>query len=85
MTAGKLLHTLCEAKGPIHSLSFNPSEFVLASCSVDGFTRVHDLQTFEEISNYSDTYAETVLFSQDGQLLLTGCQSSLQVPSRIKY
>ena len=78
MTAGKLLHTLDQAKGPIHSLTFNPSEFVLATCSVDGFTRVYDLQTFEEISNYSDSYAEHVLFSTDGQELLAGCQSSLQ-------
>ncbi len=79
MTAGKLLHTIEEAKGPIHSIAFNPSEFVMASCSVDGFTRIHDLQSFEEISSYSDSYSEKVLFSPDGLELLACCNTSLQV------
>lgn len=79
MTAGKLLHTLNNSKGAIHSLTFNPSEFVLGSCSVDGSVRVFDLQTFEEISTYSESYSEKVLFSPDGQDLLACCQDSLQV------
>ncbi len=79
MTAGKLLHTFHDATGPIHSIAFNPSEFVLSSCSADGYSRVYDLQTFEKISDYSDCYAEKLLFSSDGQDLLVACQNSLQV------
>lgn len=79
MTAGKLIQTLKSSNGPILSLNFNPNEFVLASCSVDGSTRVFDLQTFEEISCYTDAYAEKIIFSNDGLELLACCQTSLQV------
>ncbi|KAI8897385.1 WD40-repeat-containing domain protein [Globomyces pollinis-pini] len=81
MTAGKLLHTLDDAAGPILSVTFNPSEFVIATTSQDGSIRVYDLQSFDCISTYNDTYSKFILFSPNGQQLLTCCQDALQVLS----
>ncbi|KAJ3267889.1 Katanin p80 WD40 repeat-containing subunit B1 [Terramyces sp. JEL0728] len=79
MTAGKLLHTIADADGPIHSISFNPSEFIIASCSMDGYLRVYDLQNFELISSYKESYSEQIIFTPNGQNLLAAAQDSLQI------
>ena len=79
MTAGKLLHTLDEATGPILSVSFNPSEFILGTCSQDGFIRSYDLQNFNLISDYSEAYAKQITFTPNGEELLAACQDSFQV------
>lgn len=80
MTAGKLIHTI-ESDSPIRSISFSPSEFVMASQSVVG-VKVHDLQTFECISEYKiDTDWPLLAFRSNGDELLTPTKNGLQILS----
>jgi WD40 repeat protein len=79
MTAGKLLHSLEDSSSSITSVCFNPSEFVLSSSSTDGTVRVYDLQKFELISSTSANNPGQVIFSPDGQLLLSANEDSLDL------
>jgi hypothetical protein len=79
MTAGKLLHSLEDSSSSITSVSFNPSEFVLSASSTDGTVRVYDLQKFELISSTSANNPGQVMFSPDGQLLLSANEDNLEV------
>ena len=50
MTAGKLIHSISDISGAINSLTFHPTEFLMAVTSTDCFIKVFDLQSFECIS-----------------------------------
>ena len=84
MTAGKLLHSIESHSGPISSLAFHPSEFLMASSSKDGLVRVFDLQTFECVStSYPlSPVASIVQFSEEGHELFTASQNALKVQTR---
>jgi WD40 repeat protein len=67
MTAGKLLHTL-HLDSPVTSIAFNPSEFVIASGTASSIF-VHDLSTFDTISNIS-VQSDLMDFHPDGNSIL---------------
>jgi WD40 repeat protein len=81
MTAGRLLHTI-EGNLPVSCLAFSPSEFVIASSS-DSTLKVHDLQTFECISEYQKPYgnSDLISFYPDGDELLSVTKDSLSIMS----
>ena len=83
MTAGKLLHSFSEHKGPITSVTFHPTEFLMATSSADGLVKVFDLQTFETITTSAllEYPPKKIIFSGDGQELYVGTDVSLEIMS----
>lgn len=79
MTAGKLIHSIENISGAITSLSFHPTEFLMAVSSTDGLIKVFDLQSFECISTSQNiNNAKLVNFSQDGTLVYTATSDSFK-------
>ena len=79
MTAGKLIHSIENISGAINSLSFHPTEFLMAVSSADGFIKIFDLQSFECISSSQKiNNPKLVNFSQDGSLVYVATSDSFK-------
>lgn len=79
MTAGKLIHSIEELTGSITSLTFHPTEFLMAVSSLDGFIKVFDLQNFDCVSTSQKiSNPKLVNFSNDGSLLYTATTDSFK-------
>jgi katanin p80 WD40 repeat-containing subunit B1 len=79
MTAGKLIHSIDNIQGTINSISFHPTEFLMAVSSTDGFIKVFDLQSFECISTSQKiNNPKLANFSQDGTLVYMATSDSFK-------
>ncbi len=72
------MHVFNEGKGPIKSFSFNPKEFVIAINFSDA-VRVYDIQNFDWISTLQDDRCDRLVFSKDGQHLVTTGSDYIQL------
>lgn len=82
LTAGKLAGTLTGHKGAISALDFHPSEFLLASGSVDGSAAFWDLEGFTRVSATEQDLRSPVLgasFTPDGRAFLVASKDKLKV------
>ena len=75
------MHEFTQHSGPISALAVHPTEFLMASASVDRTLRLWDLERFEQVccTPPESGQIRKVVFSEDGGALLSGAEESLKV------
>jgi len=77
----RLVHEFAPHSAPISGLAMHPTEFLMASASVDRTLRLWDLESFEQVCCMPPDSGQIrrVMFSEDGSALLSGAEESLRV------
>lgn len=81
LTAGRLVHEFTQHSAPVSGLAMHPTEFLMASASVDRTLRLWDLESFEQVCCMPPDSGQIrrIAFSEDGSALLSGAEESLRV------
>ena len=77
----RLVHEFAPHSAPISGLAMHPTEFLMASASVDRTLRLWDLESFEQVCCMPPDSGQIrrVMFSENGSALLSGAEESLRV------
>ena len=77
----RLVHEFAPHSAPISGLAMHPTEFLMASASVDRTLRLWDLESFEQVCCMPPDSGQIrrVMFSENGAALLSGAEESLRV------
>ncbi len=77
----RLVHEFAQHSAPVSGLAMHPTEFLMASASVDRTLRLWDLESFDQVCCMPPDSGQIrrVVFSEDGSALVSGAEESLRV------
>eukprot|EP00163_Fabomonas_tropica_P011476 TRINITY_DN2218_c0_g1_i4.p1 TRINITY_DN2218_c0_g1~~TRINITY_DN2218_c0_g1_i4.p1 ORF type:complete len:674 (+),score=128.51 TRINITY_DN2218_c0_g1_i4:2-2023(+) len=80
LTAGKQLTEFTSHKARVSDIAFHPNEFLLSTASEDRSLKFWDLETFDLVSNLSDsTRTRRMAYAKEGQVLVSASDQYMKV------